>query len=141
MPLSSTQKETLYLETISEAAAVCADLDDSVAIMASLVSILKSRFDYFFWVGFYRKKSENELIIGPYQGSLACLFIPFNKGVCGKAASSLKTQIVADVDQFPGHIACDLRSKSEIVVPFINSAGELVAVLDVDSDEYNAFCE
>ena len=86
-------------------------------------------------------KKENELVVGPYQGTLGCLRIPFGRGVCGTAAATRETQLVADVHAFPGHIACDSRSNSEIVVPVINRDGQLIAVLDVDSVEYGSFDE
>ena len=84
-------------------------------------------------------KAPDELVIGPYQGTLGCLRIPFGKGVCGTAAQTRQTQLVPDVHAFPGHIACDSRSNSEIVVPVFDASGALVAVLDVDSTRFNAF--
>ncbi|HAI28006.1 MAG TPA: diguanylate phosphodiesterase, partial [Thalassospira sp.] len=101
------------------------------------------KFDYYFWTGFYNvdPHKENELVVGPYQGTLGCLRIPFGRGVCGAAASKLETQVVADVHAFPGHIACDSRTNSEIVVPVTNADGQLIAVLDVDSVEANSFDE
>ena len=95
----------------------------------------------FFWTGFYLVDPDKpaELVVGPYQGTLGCLRIPFGKGVCGAAAASGETQLVEDVHAFPGHIACDSRSNSEIVVPVRDARGALVAVLDVDSTEFGAF--
>ncbi|MEM9740768.1 MAG: GAF domain-containing protein [Pseudomonadota bacterium] len=95
----------------------------------------------FFWTGFYvvDPRKPGELVVGPYQGTLGCLRIPFGKGVCGAAAASGQTQRVADVHAFPGHIACDSRSNSEIVVPVFGADGALAAVLDVDSTEFDAF--
>lgn len=95
----------------------------------------------FFWTGFYvvDPLKENELVVGPYVGTLGCLRIPFGKGVCGAAAATRETQLVPDVHAFPGHIACDSRSNSEIVVPVFDASGKLAAVLDVDSTEHDAF--
>ena len=95
----------------------------------------------FFWTGFYvvDPLKPDELVVGPYNGTLGCLRIPFGKGVCGACAATGETQLVPDVHAFPGHIACDSRSNSEIVVPVRDANGKLVAVLDVDSTEYDAF--
>jgi GAF domain-containing protein len=103
--------------------------------------MLADAFDHFFWTGFYVVDAAkgNELVVGPYQGTLGCLRIPFGKGVCGAAAAERRTQVVADVHAFPGHIACDSRSASEIVVPVLDASGELIAVFDVDATEVNAF--
>ena len=97
----------------------------------------------FFWTGFYLVDPDKpeELVVGPYQGTLGCLRIPFGKGVCGAAAAEQRTQLVPDVHAFPGHIACDSRSNSEIVVPVFDKTGALSAVLDVDSESYDAFDE
>jgi len=97
----------------------------------------------FFWTGFYvvDPLKPTELVVGPYQGTLGCLRIPFGRGVCGAAAASGQTQLVKDVHAFPGHIACDSRSNSEIVVPVFDASGALAAVLDVDSTELAAFDE
>jgi L-methionine (R)-S-oxide reductase len=92
------------------------------------------------WTGFYRVIVPGQLLrVGPYQGSLGCLDIAFGRGVCGTAAAEMKTVIVPDVDKFPGHIACDARARSEIVVPVLGRRGDLIAVLDVDSDRLDAF--
>jgi GAF domain-containing protein len=103
--------------------------------------MLHDAFDEFFWTGFYVVDPDrpNELVVGPYQGTLGCLRIAFGRGVCGAAAAQRKTQIVDDVHAFPGHIACDSRSNSEIVLPVLNAAGDLIAVFDVDSTGYAAF--
>jgi len=113
----------------------------ATARYSSAACLLSQAFDYYFWTGFYvvDPVKENELVVGAYQGTLGCLRIPFGKGVCGAAAASLETQIVEDVHEFPGHIACDSRSNSEIVVPVFDEAGKLAAVLDVDSTEYGSF--
>ena len=112
-----------------------------VARMATLSCLLHQAFDHYFWTGFYLvdpSKSE-ELVVGPYQGTLGCLRIPFSRGVCGAAAKTGDVQIVKDVHDFPGHIACDSRSQSEIVVPVYDKSGELFGVFDVDSTEIGSF--
>ena len=113
---------------------------DDIALMATINSVLANRFDYYFWTGFYRVCGDR-LVVGPYIGTLGCLQIEFGRGVCGAAASKRETVIVPDVNQFPGHIACDAKSKSEIVVPVFDVKRELIGVLDVDSDQLNAFDE
>jgi len=114
-----------------------ASLDD-IALMSTINSVLANRFEYFFWTGFYRVCGER-LVVGPYIGTVGCLQIEFGRGVCGTAAARRDTLIVPDVSVFPGHIACDPSSKSEIVVPVFDRDGALIAVLDVDSDRLNAF--
>ncbi len=114
------------------------------AKMATVACLLSGAFpDTYFWTGFYvvDPEKDQELIVGPYQGTLGCLRIPFGKGVCGAAAATGETQVVDDVHAFPGHIACDSRSNSEIVVPVHDKSGKLIAVLDVDSTEYGSFDE
>ena len=108
--------------------------------MATINCILRENLSYYFWTGFYLVNS-GELIVGPYQGTMGCLHIAFGKGVCGTAAQEKKTQIVKDVNKFPGHIACDSRSQSEIVVPVFNEKKELIAVFDVDSTKKGSFDE
>ncbi len=113
---------------------------DEIALMATINSVLANRFEYFFWTGFYRVCGPR-LVVGPYIGTVGCLQIEFGRGVCGTAAEQRKTVIVPDVNQFPGHIACDSNSKSEIVIPVFGPGGALLAVLDVDSDRLDAFDE
>jgi GAF domain-containing protein len=124
-----------------EIRAVLADEQNLIARMSTVAAMLATAFQSFLWTGFYRVDPEKktELVVGPYQGTLGCLRIPFGRGVCGAAAARQRTVIVLDVDAFPGHIACDPRSRSEIVVPVLNRSGELVAVLDVDSMNVAAF--
>jgi L-methionine (R)-S-oxide reductase len=112
---------------------------DLIAVMATVVCELHHRFDHFHWTGFYRVVEPELLKIGPYQGQHGCLQIPFDKGVCGAAARSRQTQVIPDVRQFPGHIACSSTTLSEIVVPVMNSRGDLIAVLDIDSDQIGSF--
>jgi L-methionine (R)-S-oxide reductase len=114
---------------------------DLLAAMATIVCLLHQAFDSYFWTGFYRRVGPDRLLIGPYQGTLGCLHITFERGVCGACARTRQTQIVSDVHQFPGHIACDPNSRSEIVVPVFDESGQLMAVFDVDSDQIGAFDE
>jgi L-methionine (R)-S-oxide reductase len=140
----SADKAEAYRQLTEEIASVVAGETSRTARYATTVSLLKSAFgDRFFWCGFYEvdPKKERELVVGPYQGTLGCLRIPFAKGVCGACATQRETIIVSDVHAFPGHIACDSRSNSEIVVPVFDPAGALVAVLDVDSTSFAAFDE
>jgi L-methionine (R)-S-oxide reductase len=116
-------------------------VDDPITGMATVSALLHGALG-FLWTGFYRVVKKDELLrVGPYQGSLGCLEIQFGKGVCGKAAAERTTIIVDDVNDFPDHITCDARSRSEIVVPVFGRSGDLVAVLDIDSDELGAFSE
>ena len=124
-----------YTETVNEIRALCEGEDDPVALMATVSCHLYQQIDGFDWVGFYRVVEQGLLKIGPYQGGHGCLVIPFDKGVCGAAARLKQTQIVDDVDQFDGHIACAASTRSELVIPLMNSAGEVFAVLDIDSDQ------
>ena len=135
------QKEEIYQQVTDQIGATLEGETDLIASMATIASLLHHSFDHFFWTGFYRVVAPEELLIGPYQGTLGCLHISFDRGVCGAAARREETIIVPDVHQFPGHIACDANSKSEIVVPVFNERDELMAVLDVDSAEYDAFDE
>ena len=112
---------------------------DSVAVMANVCAAIHEAMG-FWWTGFYRVK-DGELILGPFQGSVACMHIGFGKGVCGTAWKEQRTAIVPDVEQFPGHIACSSLSRSEIVVPVFSNTGEIVAVLDIDSKELSTFDE
>jgi len=134
-------KAERYAELAEEIAAVLDGEPDRVARMATVASMLADAFDSYFWTGFYvvDPAKEAELVVGPYQGTLGCLRIAFGRGVCGGAAAERKTQIVEDVHAFPGHIACDSRSNSEIVVPVFDGAGDLIAVFDVDSTDFAAF--
>lgn len=112
---------------------------DEVALMATVVCELHHSDDRFDWTGFYRVTEPETLKIGPYQGGHGCLVIPFARGVCGAAARSGEIQLVADVEDFPGHIACSSSTRSEIVLPVRNGAGQVIAVLDIDSDQPDAF--
>lgn len=142
--MTPDNKAARYAELKSEIDAVVSGETYQPARYATASCLLSEAFvPRFFWTGFYVVDPRNpqELVVGPYQGTLGCLRIPFGKGVCGTAAASGKTQLVPDVHAFPGHIACDSRSNSEIVVPVFDAEGALTAVLDVDSTDYNAFDE
>ena len=115
--------------------------DDVIALMATVASELHHSDDRFDWTGFYRVTSPQMLKIGPYQGGHGCLQISFNRGVCGAAARLEKTQLVEDVAAFPGHIACSSLTRSEIVLPVWDRSGSLLAVLDIDSNQLNAFTQ
>jgi GAF domain-containing protein len=130
-----------YAEVAQEIASVLQGEANLTARMATVVSMLANSFEAYFWTGFYcvDPQKPGELVVGPYQGSLGCLRIAFGRGVCGAAAQTGQTQLVEDVHAFPGHIACDGRSQSEIVVPVFDAKGQLIAVFDVDSDQPAAF--
>jgi len=135
-------KAGAYERVGKEIAAVVKGEPSETARYATAACLLAHNFaPRFFWTGFYvvDPAKPDELVVGPYQGTLGCLRIPFGKGVCGAAAASGTTQLVPDVHAFPGHIACDSRSQSEIVVPVFGANGALAAVLDVDSTEPDAF--
>ena len=131
-------KEEQYQEVLSQAKMILADESDLVANLANIAALIKETF-HFFWVGFYRVIGD-KLVLGPFQGPIACTRIAFGKGVCGTAWKRAETVIVPDVDAFPGHIACNSASRSEIVVP-VKADGEVIAVLDIDSDRLGAFDE
>jgi GAF domain-containing protein len=123
-----------YQEVLERIELLLAGETDWIAAMATVVCELRQGLDHYDWVGFYRAVGEDLLVIGPYQGTHGCLRIAFGKGVCGAAAASRRTVVVDDVREFPGHIACDERSLSEIVVPVLRPDGTVLAVLDVDSN-------
>ncbi len=121
--------------------AVLEGVDDPIAAMATISALIHHTFGHL-WTGFYRVVEPGRLLrVGPYQGTLGCLEIQFGRGVCGTAAVTGKTQLVDDVMTFPGHITCDARSRSEIVVPVFGASGSLVAVLDIDSDQVGTFSD
>ena len=139
--MNQPQKSATYERVMQDMQATLEGETDLLAAMVTMVCLLHQAFETFFWTGFYRRVGPDRLLIGPYQGTLGCLHITFDRGVCGACARSGRTVIVPDVHQFPGHIACDPNSRSEIVVPVFDQAGGLMAVLDIDSDQYNAFDE
>ena len=137
-------KAAIYRDLKAEIESVVAGETSVTARYATASCILAQAFrPRFFWTGFYvvDRLKERELVVGPYQGTLGCLRIPFGKGVCGHVAATREAIIVPDVHEFPGHIACDSASNSEIVLPVFDGEGKLAAVLDVDSTEYDAFDE
>lgn len=134
---SSLEKANQYQELLAQITAVTQYETDTIALMANVSAMLKMQFGWF-WIGFYRVQGE-ELILGPFQGTLACTRIPFGKGVCGSSWAQGQTLVVPDVHQFPGHIACSSASLSEIVVPVRKKQQDIIAVLDIDSDSYNTF--
>lgn len=134
-------KAARYDEVEQEILAVLDGEPNRIAKMATVSSMLADAFPVFFWTGFYvvDDSKSDELVVGPYQGTLGCLRIAFGRGVCGTAAATRETQIVEDVHAFPGHIACDPRSASEIVVPVVDGKGALIGVFDIDATEKAAF--
>lgn len=135
------EKALRYAAVAEEIAAVLAGEPNLTARMATVAAMLANSFAHYFWTGFYvvDETRGDELVVGPYQGSLGCMRIAFGRGVCGTAAATRVTQVVDDVHAFPGHIACDSRSASEIVAPVFGPDGRLIAVFDVDSEQPAAF--
>ncbi|HUI33269.1 MAG TPA: GAF domain-containing protein [Dysgonamonadaceae bacterium] len=138
MPTGNVSKEELYSSLYPQICSLIEDETDIIANLANVSAALKEYFN-FFWVGFYLVKN-NQLVLGPFQGPVACTRIAYGKGVCGTAWKENKTIIVPDVNQFPGHIACSSLSQSEIVIPIVHN-NQVVAVLDVDSEHLNHFDE
>ncbi|MFH6985146.1 GAF domain-containing protein [Marinoscillum luteum] len=136
--IHTTDKREKYASLIPQIESLIADEEDLIANLANIAAALKYGMD-FFWVGFYLVKND-QLVLAPFQGPIACTRINKGKGVCGQSWATGQTIIVPDVDQFPGHIACSSDSKSEIVVPVIKD-GAVIGVLDVDSDQLNTFDE
>lgn len=132
-----SEKSVVYAELLPQIESLVAGETDLVANLANIAAVLKEAFG-FFWVGFYMAK-DGELVLGPFQGPLACTRIKFGEGVCGHAFSTAETVIVPNVDEFPGHIACSSASRSEVVVPIFDGEGTPVGVLDVDSDKLDDF--
>ena len=132
-------KEAQYGLILRQLAALLEGEEDGIAKMANVAAVLHGSFG-FWWTGFYRVAGE-ELILGPFQGPVACMHIPFGKGVCGTAWARNASVVVPDVEQFPGHIACSSASRSEIVVPVLGPDGGVTAVLDIDSDRLATFDE
>lgn len=133
------EKVEFYQSLNEQVAAIISSETDVIANMANVSAILFDALDYVNWAGFYRLQ-DNELVLGPFQGKVACIRIPVGRGVCGTAVSENQTQLIDDVHQFSGHIACDAASNSEIVIP-VRKSGEVIAVLDIDSVNYSRFDE
>ena len=137
--LRKVPKARAYAELQGHSDAILDGVDDEITAMATMAALVHHAFRHL-WTGFYRVVEPGQLLrVGPYQGSLGCLDIEFGRGVCGNAAAETKTVIVPDVEKYPGHITCDARSRSEIVVPVFGKQGDLIAVLDIDSDRLDAF--
>jgi L-methionine (R)-S-oxide reductase len=140
LDLRNAPKGAAYSEVEDQLDAVLAGITDEIAAMATISAVVYHAFGHL-WTGFYRVVEPTLLRVGPYQGTLGCLEIPFGKGVCGAAAAERRTIVVRNVNDFPGHITCDARARSEIVVPVFAPSGALIAVLDVDSSQPAAFDE
>jgi GAF domain-containing protein len=139
LDLRHVAKIDAYAELQAHCVAVLEGIDDDVAKMATVSCLVHNAFGHL-WTGFYRVVDPGTLLrVGPYQGTLGCLEIRFGKGVCGTAAAERRTVVIDDVEAFPGHISCDGRSRSEIVVPVFDTRGELLAVFDVDSEHLATF--
>lgn len=137
--ITQLSKQERYSEVLKLAEALLKGENNLIANLSNIVSLLKYSFDYYLWVGFYMfDKEKNNLVLGPFQGRLACTRIEIGKGVCGTAFKDKETVVVDDVNKFPGHIFCDSASKSEIVIPIFRN-GEAAGVLDVDSADYSSF--
>jgi GAF domain-containing protein len=137
--LRKVPKARAYEELQGHLDAILDGVNDEVAVMATVATMVHHALGHL-WTGFYRVVEPGQLLrVGPYQGSLGCIDITFGRGVCGNAAAERKTMIVPDVEKYPGHITCDARARSEIVVPVFGPQDDLIAVLDVDSDRLNAF--
>ncbi|NOD32392.1 GAF domain-containing protein [Ruegeria atlantica] len=133
---------TADYETLAKTIAALTEGEtDQVALMATVACEVHHSDDRFDWTGFYRVTEPGVLKIGPYQGGHGCLVIPFERGVCGAAARTGETQLVSDVDAFPGHIACASSTRSELVLPVRDSSGKVIAVFDIDSDQPDAFTQ
>jgi len=139
LSMDESKKEGRYQRIINQLEGLLTKTSDPVARMATIAAVLSHKFEYFFWCGFYFVHSD-KLIVGPYQGPVACQVLQ-GSGVCLASVSHNKSIVVPDVHQFPGHIACDSRSNSEIVIPVRDTEGNIKAVLDVDSTSFNAFDE
>jgi L-methionine (R)-S-oxide reductase len=139
LDLRGTPKTVAYAELQKHVEAVLEGIDDEITAMATMSCLLHHAFGHL-WTGFYRVVQPGKLLrVGPYQGTMGCLEITFGKGVCGASAATRETVVVPDVHAFPGHITCDGRSQSEIVVPVFGKNGELIAVLDIDSEHKATF--
>ncbi|MBI9037709.1 MAG: GAF domain-containing protein [Bacteroidales bacterium] len=138
--MDKIKKQKRYQRLYQQLKKLLEKSNNPIANMATIVAVLHNKMEYFFWTGFYLL-DNSELIVGPYQGSLACIKLKKDIGVCWEGINQQKTIIIDDVETFPGHIACDSRSKSEIVIPLKNLKGKIIGVLDVDSKVTNSFDE
>src|SRR5690606_22050014 len=137
----ATDRAAQYETVLAHIDALLQDEDDWIAAMSTVASELHHAFEHYHWTGFYRAVSPELLVVGPYQGGHGCLRIPFSKGVCGAAARSRETQLVPDVNAFPGHIACSSSSQSDVVVPAVTQQCRLLGERDIDSNNPAAFQE
>lgn len=138
--MDKNKKQGRYERIYKQIAELMPKTNDLYARMSTIIAVLHHKMDYFFWTGYYFLKND-QLIVGQYQGPVACQELSKNTGVCWAGINEQKAIIVPDVEKFPGHIACDSRSKSEIVIPVKDSKGKIIGVLDIDSNEYNSFDE
>lgn len=138
--MEDKKKEGRYERIYKQLSELVLKSNNAQARMATIIAVLHHKFDYFFWTGFYLI-DEGKMTVNQYQGPVACQILEKDKGVCWAAFNQKKTIVVEDVHAFPGHIACDSRSNSEVVVPFRNKAGEIVGVLDIDSKDKASFSE
>lgn len=140
MSVSDTALAARYGRIADQLAELFAKTDDPIARMATCAAVLHHKMPHFFWTGFYRLQG-GDLVVGPYQGPVACSVLKAPEGVCWAGVTRAETVLVPDVEAFPGHVPCDSRSRSEIVVPVRDAAGEVVGVLDVDSTDPDAFSD
>lgn len=138
--MDKKKKEGRYQRMKTQIEEILKKTDDKYARMSTIVAVLHNKMEYFFWTGYYFLK-DGKLIVGQYQGPVACQELAKDTGVCWAGINQQKAIVVPDVEKFPGHIACDSRSKSEIVIPVRDNNNEIIGVLDVDSNEYNQFDE
>ena len=136
--MDQTKKKKRYDRLYDQLSELLPRSDDKLARMSTVIAVLHHKMDYFFWTGFYFLR-DGRLVVGPYQGPVACQELEKDKGVCWAGIHRREPVLVPDVEQFPGHIACDARSKSEIVIPLWDDQNQVIGVLDIDSNEKNAF--
>ena len=139
--LPASERAARLAEALPQILAAVEGERDEIALEATLACLLWESLSQTNWCGFYRRVAEEELAVGPYQGGMGCLRISFKRGVCGACARTGTPQLVPDVNEFPGHIACDDATRSELVLPVLNRAGRLIAVLDLDCAKPDGFCE
>ncbi len=139
--MTKKQKEGRYERIFRQLEKLLEPHDNALSAMATVAAILHNKMDHFYWTGFYLLDDKGELMVGPYQGTVACIRLAKDTGVCWAAINNKETVIVPDVHKFPGHIACDSKTNSEIVIPLRDKDGKITGVLDVDSRQFNSFDE
>ncbi len=139
--MKKSQKEGRYGRIYKQIEKLLEPHDNYMSAMATVAAVLHNKMDWFFWTGFYLLDDNGELIVGPYQGSVACIKLAKNKGACWAAINNNETVIVPNVHEFPGHIACDSKTNSEIVIPVRDKNGKITGVLDIDSRDLDSFDE